>query len=205
MSLDLPRIRLEFIQDAGKQAAEAAAQLQLQTEAAILQRRLAFSERVRFEVVGPATAMFDCFKQQLRNAIGQTQAMFDPQIAQLGAALQGLAARQVPSTNEDCVQLKASMDDLVARRDEALAKLRQSLAELEASAQAALDRLINEDFEENEAASNAAPSSEAVPIDASQADISISGAVPVVTDSEAMQPAAVGLLAVSTQAGAAAP
>lgn len=175
VSLDLPRIKLEFIQDAGHKTAEAAAQLQAQAEAAILQRRLAFRERVRFEVIGPATAMFDCFKQQLRDAIAQTQAMFDPQIAQLGAALQNLAAQQVPATHENHVRLKASMDDLVARRDEAVGKLQQSLAELEASAQAALDRLINEDFEEEASPAAAAPAA-AAPVPAEAAPVE--GALP---------------------------
>jgi hypothetical protein len=148
ISFDIPSITIRFAQDAGKATAAAVQSLQSGTVAEFAQKQITFRERMRLETVPLAIAMFDCFKQQIKDGIAQVALMFDPKIAQVADSLKNMKASSVPETDNDYVALKAKMDELIAQRSQALSGLQDALNKLETNSTAAIDRLVNEDFQE---------------------------------------------------------
>lgn len=148
ISFNLPSITIKFVKDAGKATAAAVQSLQSDTQSEFAAKRLQFRERMRLETVPLAIEMFDCYKQHIRSGIAQVSASFDPQMTQVSDSLKQLLARGVPEADDDYQRLKATLNKLVADRSSALAGLEDALGKLEKASAEAIDRLVNEDFEE---------------------------------------------------------
>lgn len=143
ISFSVPSITIRYAADAGKATAAAVDALQVEAKANLTQKQLSFRERMRHEVAPLGIAMFECYKQQIRDAISRVALMFDPQIEQVANALKSMRERGVPEADDDYINLKAKIDELIAKRGVAMSGLQDALAKLEVSANAALDQLVN--------------------------------------------------------------
>jgi hypothetical protein len=146
IKFNIPVITIRFIKDAGKRAANAAAEIALEAATASTQKKLAMKERIRTEVVGPATQMFDCFRTDIQIKRQSVAAMYDPEILKLTDALKKLIANGVPQTDDDYINQKSQLDKTIAQRDSATLSFDKALEKLDEEAKKAIDKLL--DFED---------------------------------------------------------
>jgi hypothetical protein len=144
-SVDVPSITLRFIQDAGRRTAAQAAALAQSAQEVAAQKQAAFAQRLKHEVAPLALEMFACFRQTILDGRAQVQAQYDAQISTLSATLTKLIAEQVPANNPQLVDVRQKYDTAVAARQEALARFDQSLLDLDAAVNAAMDQFMGGD------------------------------------------------------------
>lgn len=144
---NIPNITIRFMQDAGKATSAAVQAIQSDAQSEFAQKKIIFRERMRLETVPLAIAMFDCYKNRIREEISKISAMFDPQISQFSDSLKSVLSKGVPETDDDYIALKSQMDKLLSDRAAALAGLKEALAKLESTSAEAINRLVNEDFD----------------------------------------------------------
>lgn len=139
----IPVITLRFIKDAGKRAAAAAREIALEAATASTQKRQAMKQRIRAEVISPATQMFDCFREEIKTKKLSVAAMFDPEIGKLTDALKIIISNGVPETDDDYIKQKVQLDNVIAQRNTALESFDKALVQLDIEAKKAIDSLIN--------------------------------------------------------------
>jgi hypothetical protein len=116
-SADIPFVTLRFLRDAGARTAALAAALAQSAQDAAINKQVAFRERLKQEVAPLASSMFACFRDTITTAKVEAASRFESQLATLTATLTNLVSRGVPDTDNDYVQTKAQLTDLLTRRD----------------------------------------------------------------------------------------
>ncbi|KFF24139.1 hypothetical protein [Chryseobacterium vrystaatense] len=143
ISFDLPSITIKTRADIGKEVSDEAAALANETKMLVDQKKESLKERMKIEIVPKAIAMMNCFRDNLTEQKQLIYNAFDPAINQITESLKNLIAKSVPETDDDYIKVKSNLDGLFEKRKEALAKIDQSLVELEASAKLTIDSLTN--------------------------------------------------------------
>ena len=143
ITFKIPQVTLRFIKDAGKRTAAGAANIAQEAAIASAQKRLAMKERIRFEVVEPATKMFNCYREQIIEKKNEISATFDPEITKMVDALKRLVSSGVPENDDDYINQKALLDAVIAKRNAAIEKFDLALSKIDEAAKEAIDRLIN--------------------------------------------------------------
>jgi len=156
LSFDIPRISLEFVKDAGSRTAAAAAAIAQEAQTAAMQKQVGLREELRLAVIGPCNEMFSCYREQLELGRSQVLAMFDPQISQITDSVKSLISKGVAEASTEVATLRETLDRVVAERDKALSGIDRAISELAEASRKALDQFINQDPEENAAATAAA-------------------------------------------------
>lgn len=142
----IPVITLRFVKDAGKRAAKAAEKIALEAATASTQKRLAMKERIRTEVVLPATQMFECYKNDIQTKRQSVTAMYEPEILKLTDAVKNLIANGVPQEDDDYIKQKEQLDKVIAQRDVATSSFDKALLQLDEETKKAIQKLL--DFED---------------------------------------------------------
>lgn len=146
IKFNLPVITLRFVKDAGKRAAKAAEEIALEATTATTQKKLAMKERIRTEVVGPATQMFECYKNEIQSKRQSVTAMYEPEILKLTDAMKNLITNGVPQNDDDYIKQKELLDKVIAQRDVATSSFDKALSQLDEEAKKAIEKLL--EFEE---------------------------------------------------------
>lgn len=139
----VPSITLTFIKDAGKEMADAASSIAANAARASAQKRLSMKGRITTEVIEPAKAMFECYKNELGENRSKIIAFYDPEIEKLTKSLQSLKTNGVPEDDNDFVDQKKQLDDLIQKRNESVSTLDNAITELDESAKKAIESLLN--------------------------------------------------------------
>jgi hypothetical protein len=146
-SADIPYITLRFIKDAGKRTASLAAALAQSAQDAVMQKQIAFKERMRAEAAPLCIEMFACFKEQIATGRRDADARFIDEISKLTGSVTALRSQQVPETDPQFISATALLNDATARRDAALKPFDDALNQLDAKAQASLKQFLGEGAE----------------------------------------------------------
>jgi hypothetical protein len=139
----IPSITMRFVADAGKKLAEASASIASQAESATAQKRLAIKKRIVAEVIEPAKAMFECYKSGLINNRKKILGFYDPEITKLTDSLKALRTNNVPETDDDYINQKNQLDNLIAKRNESVKSIDKALNDLNESSKQAIEALLN--------------------------------------------------------------
>ena len=142
-SFTLPVISIEFVTDASKDMSDKAKDISNETEKRLQSKKLGFKERVKSEIVGPATTMFDCYKDSIMKSKSSVADNYDPQIQIMVNSLNNLKANKVPEDDNDYIALKSTLDEMIASRDKQLAKFDEAIAKLDEACKKTIDNLIN--------------------------------------------------------------
>ena len=142
----IPVITIRFIKDAGKRAAAAAAEIAIEASTATSQIKIAMKERIKAEVIVPATQMFECYRNEIQVKRQGVAAMFDPEILKLTDALKNLILNGVPETDDDYIKQKSQLDSAIAKRDIATSSFDIALTKLDEQSKIAIEKLL--DFED---------------------------------------------------------
>lgn len=139
----IPSITIRFVKDAGKKLAEASASIASQAETASTQKRIAIKKRIVTEVIEPAKAMFECYKNGLIENRKKILSFYDPEIAKLTDALKALRSNNVPETDDDYIRQKNQLDNLITKRDESVGAIDKAIDDLNKSSEEAIEALLN--------------------------------------------------------------
>ncbi len=138
----VPSITIRFIKDAGKKAAEAAANIAIEAERESTQKRIALKELMVLEVVDPAKAMFQCYKDDIQRNKNRVMEFYDPEISKLTSALSNLHANNVPEDDDDYQKQKSQLDEVIKKRNEAEASFNKALDDLINAEKESLENLL---------------------------------------------------------------
>ncbi|GAA3607783.1 hypothetical protein Q4Q39_10355 [Flavivirga amylovorans] len=143
MIFRIPSITIRFAKDAGKKMAEAAGSIASQAEMASAQKRMAIKERIVAEVIEPAKAMFECYKNKLSSNRKRIMDFYDPEINKLTDSLKALKAKGVPENDNDYINQKNQLDSLISKRNESVESIDKALNDLTNSSKKAIEALLN--------------------------------------------------------------
>lgn len=142
-SFSIPRITIRFVKDAGERLTQAATDLAQGTKYLVTQKQLAMKERMRAELVGPATVMFDCYRGVLLAERKKVQDTFQPQLDTIANTIITMKSQSVPDTDATLKKVKAEGENLMKQMQDQLKLFDENLETLNKQASAALDQFIN--------------------------------------------------------------
>lgn len=155
-SFSIPRITIRFVKDAGERLTQAANDLAQGTKYLVTQKQLAMKERMRAELVGPATGMFDCYRGILLAERKKVQDTFQPQLDTIANTIITMKSQSVPDTDPTLTKVKAEGESLMNQMQAQLKRFDDNLETLNKQASAALEQFINSEPEPAQAVAAAA-------------------------------------------------
>ena len=141
-----PVITLRFIKDAGKRTAAAAEAIANEAARDSAEKKLLMKDRIKVQVVGPALAMFQCYKDEIAIQKSSQVNNFDIEVMKLTDAIKNLKTQGVPETDDDFITQKNQLDTVLAQRSIVVQRYDSALQNLIAKEKEAIDKLL--DFED---------------------------------------------------------
>ena len=139
---DVPQIKISTRQDAAQHAADAARDLSDQFQAKAASLASAAKERAKERIIPRLSALFSCHRSNLEQQLISLPQQFDPAINQTNQVLGDMAARSIPSSDDDYVRLVAQRDSLLAQRQQLVATLREKIDEISAKEAEAVHAML---------------------------------------------------------------
>jgi hypothetical protein len=103
----------------------------------------AVKELSKQQVIPKLSALFRCHRRYLEQQLAVMPQQFDPAINMVNETLQNMAARNVPSTDDDYVKQVRARDQLLVDRAAVVDKIHSQIVDLTLKEQDAVQKILN--------------------------------------------------------------
>lgn len=143
-SLDLPQFTVKNISAEASKAKDQGDALTQEANVRAAKLKEHFKENAKFELGGDVTALFDCYQKELMDKKNEAMTQFENGLNLIQGTISAMVGSKVPDDNESLVKMRASLADLIAKRDAFAATIEQKFVELGLQQQQFFERLLGD-------------------------------------------------------------